>query len=147
MLASRSGGEKGMRKALCLIQTLILAACSVGAQEAPAIPDLSPLSLDGFSSAVRGQIQEAYADARAHPNDDIANGRLGMILQTYGLFHEAAPCYRRAIRLAPATFRWAYYLATVESVDGHCDAVAATLREAPRVGPDYVPAKLRLATC
>ncbi len=136
-----------MRKALCLIQTLILAACSVGAQEAPAIPDLSPLSLDGFSSAVRGQIQEAYADARAHPNDDIANGRLGMILQTYGLFHEAAPCYRRAIRLAPATFRWAYYLATVESVDGHCDAVAATLREAPRVTPDYVPAKLRLANC
>ncbi len=136
-----------MRKALCLIQTLILAACSVGAQEAPAIPDLSPISLDGFSSPVRGQIQEAYADARAHPGDDSAYGRLGMILQTYGLFQEAAVCYRRARWLAPSTFRWAYYLATVESADGHCEAAAATLRVAPRVAPDYVPAKLRLATC
>src|SRR5713226_654248 len=147
MLASRSGGEKGMRKALCLIQTLILAACSVGAQEAPAIPDLSPLSLDDFSSAVRGQIQEAYADARAHPGDDTAYGRLGMILQTYGLLQEAAVCYRRARWLAPSAFRWAYYLAIVESANGHCDAAAATLRRAPRVAPDYVPAKLRLATC
>src|SRR6266851_1798766 len=147
MLASRSGGEKGMRKALCLIQTLILAACSVGAQEAPAIPDLSPLSLDDFSSAVRGQIQEAYADARAHPGDDTAYGRLGMILQTYGLLQEAAVCYRRARWLAPSAFRWAYYLAIVESADGHCEAAAATLRVAPRVAPDYVPAKLRLATC
>ncbi len=136
-----------MRKALCLIQTLILAACSVGAQEAPAIPDLSPLSLDDFSSAVRGQIQEAYADARAHPGDDTAYGRLGMILQTYGLLQEAAVCYRRARWLAPSAFRWAYYLAIVESANGHCDAAAATLRRAPRVAPDYVPAKLRLATC
>src|SRR5216683_3096775 len=147
MLASRSGGEEGMRKTLCLLQTLLLAACSVGAQEAPARPDLSPLSLDDFSSAIRGQIQEAYADARAHPGDDSAYGRLGMILQTYGLFQEAAVCYRRARWLAPSTFRWAYYLATVESADGHCEAAAATLRVAPRVAPDYVPAKLRLATC
>src|SRR6266851_2792807 len=147
MLASRSGGEEGMRKALCLIQTLILAACSVGAQEAPAIPDLSPISLDGFSSPVRGQIQEAYADARAHPGDDSAYGRLGMILQTYGLFQEAAVCYRRAGRLAPSTLRWAYYLGTVESARGNCDAAAATLRIAPRLAPDYAPAQLLLANC
>ena len=136
-----------MRKTLCLLQTLLLAACSVGAQEAPAIPDLTPLSLDDFSAAIRGQIQEAYADARAHPGDASAYGRLGMILQTYGLLQEAAVCYRRARRLSPSTFRWAYYLATVESADGHCDAAAATLRGAPPVAPDYVPAKLRLATC
>ena len=111
------------------------------------MPDLPPVSFDDFSSAIRGQIQEAYADARAHPGAAAACGRLGMILQTYGLLQEAAVCYRRARWLSPSTFRWAYYLATVESADGHCDAAAATLRGAPRVAPDYVPAKLRLATC
>jgi len=136
-----------MRSALCLIQTLILFACSAMAQDPPAAPDLPLVALDDFSSAVKGQIQEAYADARAHPGDDTAYGRLGMILQTYGFFREAAVCYRRARRLAPSTFRWAYYLATVESADGHCDAAAATLRGAPRVIPDYIPAQLRLANC
>jgi len=81
------------------------------------MPDLSPVSLDDFSSAIRGQIQEAYSDARAHPGDDSAYGRLGMILQTYGLLREAAVCYRRARWLSPSTFRWAYHLATVESAD------------------------------
>jgi tetratricopeptide (TPR) repeat protein len=136
-----------MRKALCLTQTLVLAACGVRAQEAPTVPDLSSLSLDDFSSAVRGQIRETYADARAHPDDDSAIGRLGMVLQTYGLLQGAAVCYRHARRLAPSTFRWAYYLATVEAADGHCDVAAATLRGAPRLAPDYVPAKLRLASC
>ena len=135
-----------MRKALWLIQTLILAVCCARAQNAPAIPNL-PLALDDFSSGIRGQIQEAYAEARAHPDDDTANGRLGMILQTYGFLQEAAACYRRAIRLAPSTFRWAYYLVTIETADGHCDAAFATLRSAPRAASEYVPAQLRLANC
>jgi tetratricopeptide (TPR) repeat protein len=134
-----------MRKALCFIQALILAACSAAAQKAPGIPKLPPL--DDFSSGIRGQIQDAYADVRAHPDDDTAIGRLGMILQTYGLLQEAAVCYRRAVRLAPSTFRWFYYLGTVESASGHCAAAAAALRSAPRVAPDYVPAQLRLANC
>ena len=136
-----------MRKALWLIQTLILAACCSRAQNAPAIPELPPLALDDFSSGIRGQIQEAYAEARAHPDDDTANGRLGMILQTYGLLQEAAVYYRRAIRLAPSTFRWVYYLFAIESAGGHCDAAFATLRTASLVASDYVPARLRLANC
>jgi len=147
MLASQSSGEKGMRKALWLIQTLILAACCARAQNAPAIPDLPPLVLDDFSSGIRGQIQEAYADVRAHPDDATANGRLGMILHTYGLLQEAEVCYRRAVRLAPATFRWVYYLAAIESDGGHCDDAVATLRRALQIAPDYVPAQLRLASC
>jgi cytochrome c-type biogenesis protein CcmH/NrfG len=147
MLASQSSGEKGMRKALWLIQTLILTACGAWAQNAPAIPDLAPLALDDFSSSVRGQIQEAYANVRAHADDAAANGRLGMILQTYGLFQEAAVSYRRASQLAPTAFRWDYYLATVESVGGRCDQSAIALRRALRVAPDYVPAQLHLANC
>src|ERR1700681_630747 len=115
-----------MMKALCLIHTLILFACGAAAQEPPAMPDLPLVALDDFSPAVRGQIQEAYADVRAHADDDAAIGRLGMTFQTYGLFQEAAVYYRRAIQLAPSTFRWAYYLGMDESTSGHCDAGAAT---------------------
>lgn len=135
-----------MRKALSSIQTLILFACGAAAQ-VPATPDLPLVALDDFSPAVRGQIQEAYADVRAHPDNDAAIGRLGMTFQTYGLFQEAAAYYRRASRFSPSTFRWAYYLGMVESTSGHCDAAAATFRLALQVAPAYVPAQLQLANC
>src|SRR3989442_7886799 len=95
-----------MRKALCFVfcLTLTFASYTVGAQQDPAIPELPRLTIDNFSPVARDQIQEAYADARARPADDVASGRLGMILQTYGLFQEAAVCYRRGRRLAAARF-------------------------------------------
>jgi len=101
-----------MRKALCLIfyQALILASHAASAQQPPAIPELPPLVIDNFSPVVREQIQEAYANASARLKSDDAIGQLGMVLQTYGLFKEAAACYRLASQLAPLTFRWAYYL-------------------------------------
>jgi tetratricopeptide (TPR) repeat protein len=147
MLASRIDWREGMRKALSSIQTLILFACGAAAQEPPARPDLPLVALDDFSSAVRSQIQEAYADVRAHPDDDAAIGRLGMTFQTYGLLQEAAVYYRRASQLAPSTFRWGYYLGMVESTGGHCDAAAATFRITLQIAPAYVPAQLQLANC
>lgn len=138
-----------MRKAFFWVfcSTLILASHSAEAQQPPAIPELPVLVQGSISPGIREQIQEAYADARAHPGDATTNGRLGMILQTYGLFNEAAVCYRRAGRLAPSTFRWAYYLGMVEAAAGHCDTAAPVLRLALRADPDYVPAQLRLADC
>lgn len=136
-----------MRKALFSIYILILLRCSVAAQERPAIPDVPLVALDDFSPAVRSQIQEAYADVRAHPDDDASIGRLGMIFQTYGLFQEAAAYYQTARRLAPATFRWAYYLGMIESAGGRCDAAAEALGIAPQIARDYLPAQLRLADC
>jgi len=138
-----------MRKALCLIfyQVLILAPQGANAQRSPAIPELPPLVVDNVAPVVRNQIQEAYADASAHPNNDDAVGRLGMVLQTYGLLKEAAVCYRRASQLAPSTFRWTYYLGVAEAEEGQCDAATSTLRVALRLDPNYVPAQLRLANC
>ncbi len=137
-----------MRNVLGLIscQALILAWYAAGTQNSPAMRELPPLVLDDVSPGVRDQIQEAYANARAHLNDD-AIGRLGMVLQTYGLFKEAAMCYRRASQLAPSTFRWAYYLGVVETEEGDCDAAASAFRMALRIDPSYVPAQLRLANC
>ncbi len=138
-----------MRKALCLIfyQALILAPQAANAQRSPAIPELPPLVVDNVAPVVRNQIQEAYADASAHPNNDDAVGRLGMVLQTYGLLKEATVCYRRASQLAPSTLRWAYYLGVAEAEEGQCNAATSTLRAALRLDPNYVPAQLRLANC
>jgi tetratricopeptide (TPR) repeat protein len=137
-----------MRKLSCCIfwATLILTWYRVGAQ-IPAIPELPDSTFHNFSPDVRDQIQVAYADARAHLNDGEANGRLGMVFHTYGLFQDAAVFYKRATRLAPSSFRWSYYLGVAEAAEGHCDQAASTLRTAVRLDPNYVPAQLQLASC
>jgi len=138
-----------MRNGLCLIscQALILAWYPAGVQNSPAMRELPPLVIDNVAPAVRIQIQEAYVDARANLNDEGAIGRLGMVLETYGLLKEATVYYRIASQLAPSTFRWAYYLGVVEAGEGRCDAAASKLRMALRLDPNYVPAQLRLADC
>ena len=67
---------------------------------------MPPLTLDSFSPAVRAQIDEAYSFARSHAKEAGATGRLGMVLQTYGLLEEAEVCYRRASQLEPAAHLW-----------------------------------------
>jgi tetratricopeptide (TPR) repeat protein len=136
---------RGLRLLWFLLSTF--AAVDLRAAQNRAVPDLPSLALENFSPGIRNQIQEASADARTHPDDSAATGRLGMVLQTYGLLDEAALCYRRAIRLAPSDFRWAYYLGRVEASQGHCDEAKGTLRSALRGKPDYVPAQLQLANC
>lgn len=138
-----------MRKAICLIlfQTLSFASSGARSQEAPPIPELPRLGPNNFSLPIREQIQEAYAGARAHPSDAEANGRLGMVLQTYGLFREAAVSYQRASRLAPSIFRWTYYLGVAEASAGHCNGAVDAFRLALGINSQYVPARLGLANC
>ena len=134
---------------MCLLLFGILgfASCVCRAQASGTGQEFPRLVLDNFSSGVRGQIQEAYSLARSHPGDSTANGRLGMILQTYGLLQESAMFYRRATELAPADFRWIYYLALVEADQGQCDQASSNFRRALRIKSDYLAAKLRLANC
>src|SRR2546428_428793 len=91
-----------IRKALYLIffQVLAFAFSSLGAQRDPAVPGLPHLTLDNFSPGIREQIREVYLYSRSHPGDAAASGRLGMVLQTYGLLKEAAVRYRWAGQLA-----------------------------------------------
>ncbi len=123
------------------------ASCIWGIQETDATPKLPRLPLDHFSPAIREQIDEADSYASSHPGDASASGRLGMILQAYGLFEEATMCYRRAAQLEPKVFRWMYYLGLVQADQGRCEQATSTLRLALRIDPDYVAAKLRLANC
>src|SRR5262249_38375844 len=138
-----------MWRGACLLGCLLLtfAAVDFETEQNKSDAELPTLALENFSSTIRTQIQEASRDALAHPDDSGATGRLGMVLQTYGLFEEAALCYRRAMRLAAADFRWAYYLGTVKAAEGHCDAASGALRSALRGKPEYVPAQLQLANC
>ena len=137
-----------MGRGLCLCcVVLTLAAAGVGAAQNGSVSDLPSLKLENFSPAIRTQIQQAYADTRAHPDDAEASGRLGMVLQTYNLFKEADASYRRAMRLAPSDFRWPYYLGRVAASQGHCHEAVDTLRSALRWNPGYVPARLQLANC
>lgn len=138
-----------MRKRLNLLflPFLAFALSTLAAQSHSEVAELPRLTLDNFSPGIREQIDEAYSFARSHAGDPRASGRLGMILQTYGLLQEAEACYRRAVQLESNSFRWAYYLGAVEADQGRCDTAASTLRLALRIDASYVPAKLRLANC
>ena len=126
---------------------LALASSTFAAQSRSAIPELPGVTLDNFSPGIRKQIDEAYSFARSHADDAGASGKLGMVLQTYGLLQEAAVCFRRAMQLEPNSFPWTYYLGAVQADQGLCDTATSTLRLALRIDPGYFPAKLRLANC
>lgn len=109
------------------------------------LPELPQVELTDFPSAVREQVQEAYAAARAHPKDADANGKLGMLLDLYERHESAAVCYQRAHLLEPGSFRWLYYLGSLQAAQGKRGEAAVTLRSALRLNPDYLPARLKLA--
>jgi len=113
--------------------------------QSPAIPELPLIVPDHFPAPVREKVREAFTAALSAPLDAEANGRLGMILQAYqAADHRAELCYERAHRLDPKSFRWSYYLGSVQAARGrHAEAVR-TLQEALRLEPDYLPALLKL---
>src|SRR5262245_48582000 len=111
---------------------------------AQALPELPPLTVENFGPAMREQAQNAYIEARSRPRDAEANGRLGMILQTYEQYELAATLYERARYLAPAEFRWLYYWAIVQASLGKQAEDMAELKEAVRRRRGYLPLQVRL---
>lgn len=112
---------------------------------AQSLPDLPPVAVDSFGAEIKDQIRKAVAEAQAKPRDAEANGRLGMVLQTYEQYEQAAVCFERAWRLSPEEFRWRYYLGVVQAAAGKYSEAAQTFKEAIRLKGDYLPAQLRLA--
>ncbi len=119
-------------------------ACSTDPSDLPPLP---MLSLQNFLPAIRQQLQEAYDAVVIHPRDSAANGKLGMVLQAYGELQGAEIAYRRAHLLAPFHFDWIYYLAQIRAAQGNCDDAARLLREALKLNPGYLPARLKFAEC
>ncbi len=116
-------------------------------EQTAALPGLPEVAYERFIPAIRDQVHQAYDDARSHPTDASASGKLGMALQAYSQFEEAEVCYRRASLLDPTSFQWVYYLGVVQAEQGKYEEAAATFRQSLRLEPDYLPAQLRLADC
>jgi tetratricopeptide (TPR) repeat protein len=68
-----------------------------------------------------------------------------MMLHTYEQYEAAEVCYQRAAHYAPREFRWHYYLGLAQAALGkHTEALAA-FRNALKLQPQDLPARLRLA--
>ena len=100
---------------------------TVPAEDIPALPKLN---LANFLPAIRGQVQDADATARAHPRSADASGKLGMVLDAYLQYESAAVCYERACQLDSHSFAWAYYLGSLQFHQGKYNQASETLREA-----------------
>lgn len=124
---------------------LFLVATFGGAALASTLPPLPQLNLGNTFEAVRTQIEQAYAAAKAHPGDAAANGRLGMLLDAYQQYGAAAVCYRRAHLLDPASYTWIYNLGFAEMKLGDYSQAAATFRAALKLRPDALPPRMYLA--
>ncbi|HET9178570.1 MAG TPA: tetratricopeptide repeat protein [Terriglobia bacterium] len=129
---------------LSVIAAVGMGALVLGAQNAR-FPALPQIDLSEFPAVVREQVAKAYEAARANPNDAEANGELGMLLDVYKRRDFAAICYERAHQLDPKSFRWPYYLGSLRTEQGDRAGATATFREALRLDPDYLPARLKLA--
>ena len=129
---------------LPIFAAALLRVSVLGAQS---IPPLPKLPLDNYAPEVREQIQPAYRGAVENPKDAGASGRLGMLLYAYEQYEYADPCFGRALALDPADGRWAYYLGRTQANLRHCDRALASLQEALRRSPEYLPARLKLGEC
>jgi len=130
------------------IAILFAGACSItspSARPENGLPDLPRLVLTNFRSQTRDQVRKALQEATAKPKDAEANGKLGMLLHAFEQYESAEVCYRRARMLDPNRFQWAYYLGLTYAIDGKNEQAAATLRDAVRLDPQYLPARIKLA--
>jgi tetratricopeptide (TPR) repeat protein len=109
------------------------------------LPELPAIVPESFPPHLREKVQNLFEAAAANPRSAEASGKLGMILQAYQNSDQRAEiCYRRARLLAPGSFRWAYYLGSVQAARGKHPEAAKTLQEALQLDPEYFPARLKL---
>ena len=131
-----------------LIAILLVDACSgpsASTRRQTDLPDLPRLTIANFRPQIRDRVQQAFHEVEAKPKDADANGRMGMLLHAFEQYEAAEVCYRRARILDPRRLQWAYYLGLAQSLDGKNAEAASTLRDAIRLDPEYLPARLKLA--
>lgn len=126
---------------------VLAAAVVLTASALVARADAQPvtLSLDAYPAEIRKDLAQPYAQARAHPRDAAAIGSLARVLQAWEQWQTAHEMYTRAIGLAPASFDWHYLDACVLERLARPHDTVAQLREALKIRPDYLAARVRLA--
>ena len=113
--------------------------------KAQSLPPLPKLPIEVFDATARARIDEARKAVDAKPRDAERNGWLGMLLYANEQYESAEVCFRRAQALAPTEPRWPYCLGKTQSNLSEHEAAVASLRNAVRLRPDYLPARLLLA--
>ncbi len=149
--SARGGWVAGAFRVLIAASVLVhgatASAHAAGQQGAPVSAPLSPVALPDVSRlhpSVQQQLHESYASLTAvEARGDVAPqqrgdafGGLGMLLAATGFADEAARSYRNAERLAPADFRWPYYLGHVQKDAGDPSGAAESLERARRLRPN-----------
>ncbi len=122
------------------------------AVETPAPPQGPPPvplpQLRSFDADVQQQLGDAHASLQASIEAGTVTadeyGRLGMQFAGYGLVGEAEAAYLNARALAPAEFRWAYYLGVLYDTASRPEEAIPALERALQLGPDYVAGVARL---
>ncbi|HEU4935994.1 MAG TPA: tetratricopeptide repeat protein [Vicinamibacterales bacterium] len=121
---------------------LLLTASLFAARTSAQTPKLS---LDAYPAEIRNDLARPYENVRVHPDDPNAVGSLARVFQAWEQWETAHEMYTRAITLAPTSFDWHYLDACVlERLARPHDAVAH-LRDALKIRPEYVAARVRLA--
>jgi tetratricopeptide (TPR) repeat protein len=111
----------------------------------PSVPPLPSLPLETYEAGLREPMAEAYQSAEQQPEDAERNGRLGMLLYANEQYELAAACFERAQAFSGGAGPWAYYLGRAQVYLARSDPAGASLREALRLRPGYLPARLLLA--
>ena len=133
-----------MRRDGLFVIPLCVCCWALAAEDLP-LPQLPALTLTDFPAEVRDQVQQAYGTARQRPRDVEAVGRVGMLLDLYDRPDQALVYYERANQLNARSFQWLYYLGSLLAKQGKHAQAARTFREALRLDPAYLPARLKLA--
>ena len=131
-----------MSLTLHIVGALLLTASVPTAQSS--VPGLK-LPIDSYPAEIRKDIARPYEEARSHPADANAAGSLGRILQAWEQWESAHDAYQTASSLAPNSVDWHYLDACVLDRLARPRDAAVQLREALKIRPDYLPARVRLA--
>lgn len=128
---------------------------------APDQIELEPLerpNLDNVEAAVVRQLQDQLAKVEALTSDPTGGsraapalavmademGRLGELYILYELLAFAEPAMINASRLAPADYRWHYFLGTITQEQRRLEEARAALTRALELKLGYLPALIRL---
>ena len=120
---------------LARVLVLTVGLCPVlQAQTAPSTP-LPAIDITALPGAAKEAISGAYDEARAHPDNVEAVGRLAITLHAWEQWDAAAATYRVAQRLAPKDRRWWYLDGLLETARGRHARCAAVVRARRRTRP------------
>jgi tetratricopeptide (TPR) repeat protein len=89
-------------------------------------------------------ISEARAAVKMWPFRASKWGRLGLVLNEYGLNREAIACFERAAQLSPKNPRWPYLQGSL-AMDSDMDAALALFVRSVEINGNVAPARLTLA--